>query len=114
MFNANVDVDVFYQWTVQDLLPKLSPASVVVMDNASFHKRSDIRSAISNAGHTLEYLCSHCVSRPSLYQFSHFAQSEALGNITITGRNTPNYASSCFHSASRRQKGPSAALARGL
>jgi transposase len=56
LFNANVDADIFYQWTVQDLLPKLSPASVVVMDNATFHKRSDIRSTISNAGHTLEYL----------------------------------------------------------
>lgn len=56
LFNANVDADIFYQWTVQDLLPKLSPASVIVMDNATFHKRADIRSAISNAGHTLEFL----------------------------------------------------------
>jgi len=56
LFKTNVNADIFYQWTVQDLLPKLPPASVVVMDNASFHKRADIKSAISNAGHTLDFL----------------------------------------------------------
>lgn len=56
LFKTNVNADIFYEWTAQDLLPKLPVASVVVMDNASFHKRSDIRSAISNAGHTLDFL----------------------------------------------------------
>lgn len=56
LFKTNINADIFYQWTVQNLLPKLPQASVVVMDNASFHKRSDIRSAISNAGHSLEFL----------------------------------------------------------
>jgi len=56
LFKTNVNADIFYEWTVQDLLPKLPAASVVVMDNASFHKRSDIRSAISSAGHTLDFL----------------------------------------------------------
>jgi transposase len=56
LFKSNVNANVFYQWTVQDLLPKLPSASVVVMDNATFHKRSDIRAAITNAGHTLDFL----------------------------------------------------------
>lgn len=56
LFKANVNAEIFYQWTVQDLLPKLPPTSVVVMDNATFHKRSDIRSAIAEAGHTLDFL----------------------------------------------------------
>jgi transposase len=56
LFHTNVNADIFYQWTVQDLLPKLPSASVVVMDNATFHKRSDIRSAITRAGHTLDFL----------------------------------------------------------
>ena len=30
--------------------------SVIVMDNASFHKRLDIQHAISKAGHRIEYL----------------------------------------------------------
>ena len=59
LFNTNVNANIFYQWTVQDLLPKLPPASIVVMDNATFHKRSDIRLAISDAGHTLDFLPSY-------------------------------------------------------
>lgn len=56
LFQSNVNADIFYQWTVQDLLPKLPAKSVVVMDNATFHKRADIRSAIAYAGHTLDFL----------------------------------------------------------
>ena len=56
LFKTNVNADIFYQWTMQDLLPKLPAASVVVMDNATFHKRPDIRAAISDAGHTLDFI----------------------------------------------------------
>ena len=56
LFSANVDADTFYSWTVQDLLPKLPPKSVLVMDNATVHKRADILSAITQAGHTIEFL----------------------------------------------------------
>ena len=56
LFPCHVDSDVFYQWVVDDLLPKLPEKSVVVMDNASFPMRDDIQTAISNAGHILEYL----------------------------------------------------------
>ncbi|KAF0118944.1 MAG: Transposase [Rhodospirillaceae bacterium] len=56
LFKTNINADIFYQWTVQSLLPKLPPASVVVMDNATFHKRADIRDAIANDGHALDFL----------------------------------------------------------
>lgn len=56
LFKTNINADAFYQWTVQDLLPKLPTNTVVVMDNATFHIRADIRAAITNAGHTLDYL----------------------------------------------------------
>ena len=56
LFKHNVNADVFYQWTVQDLLPKLPRHSVLVMDNATFHTRPDIQDAITHAGHTLDYL----------------------------------------------------------
>lgn len=39
LFDANVDADVFTGWARQDRLPKLPPASIIVMDNATFHKR---------------------------------------------------------------------------
>ena len=56
LFPCHVDSNVFYQWVVDDLIPKLPEKSVVVMDNASFHMREDVQTAISNAGHILEYL----------------------------------------------------------
>ena len=40
----------------QDLLPKVSTGSVIVMDNASFHKREDIVQRIQSAGCIAEFL----------------------------------------------------------
>jgi transposase len=56
LFTTNIDTDVFYGWMTQDLLPKCPPNSVIVMDNAAFHKRKDIQDAIHKAGFILEYL----------------------------------------------------------
>ena len=41
LFTGNINSDVFHGWLVDDLIPKLPLASVLVMDNATFHKRSD-------------------------------------------------------------------------
>ena len=56
LFNANINADIFTAWIAQDLLPKLPPKSVLVMDNAAFHKRQDTQEIIKKAGHTLLYL----------------------------------------------------------
>ncbi len=56
LYHTNVDANIFYDWTMRDLLPKLPQNSVVVMDNATFHKRRDIQNAILAAGHILEFL----------------------------------------------------------
>jgi transposase len=56
LFETTIDSGIFYAWLTEDLLPKLSEHSVIVMDNATFHKRSDMTAAIKNAGHNLEYL----------------------------------------------------------
>ena len=56
---ANVDADLFNKWLEQDLMPKLPANAVLVMDNATFHKRADTRARIEAAGHTLEYLPPH-------------------------------------------------------
>jgi transposase len=40
----------------QDLLPKVPIGSVIVMDNASFHKREDIIQTIQRAGCIVEFL----------------------------------------------------------
>jgi len=56
LFDSYIDSDIFYAWLTQDLLPKISLPSVIVMDNATFHKRKDMVEAIEREGHILEYL----------------------------------------------------------
>ena len=56
LFTVNINADIFTAWVVQDLLPKLPPKAVIVMDNATFHKRKDTQDLIKKAGHELLYL----------------------------------------------------------
>jgi transposase len=56
VFTCYVNSDVFYAWLTQDLLPKVSKGSVIVMDNASFHKRSDMIEAIDEGGLICDFL----------------------------------------------------------
>jgi len=41
LFPGTINADVFFARLSQDSLPKLPPNSVIVMDNAAFHKRAD-------------------------------------------------------------------------
>jgi hypothetical protein len=59
LWDCNIDADVFVTWTRNALLPSVPEQSVVVMDNATFHKRSDIIKAIEMKGHTVEFLPSY-------------------------------------------------------
>jgi transposase len=56
LFDGNINSDIFYAWITTELLPVLPANTVVVLDNATFHKRQDIQCVIRKAGHTLEYL----------------------------------------------------------
>jgi len=56
LFDCNINSDIFYAWLTKDLLPKIPTNAVIVMDNASFHKRKDMTEAIKNAGHTPLFL----------------------------------------------------------
>ena len=56
MFESTINSDVFYAWLTQDLLPKVPRGSVIVMDNASFHKRQDMITAINESGCIVEFL----------------------------------------------------------
>lgn len=56
LFQTNVNTEIFNTWVTQDLIPKLPPQSVVIMDNASFHKGALMKKALEDAGHTLLYL----------------------------------------------------------
>ena len=56
LFDMNINSDVFCAWLKQDLLPKIYRGAVIVMDNASFHKRQDILKAISEHECIIEFL----------------------------------------------------------
>lgn len=56
LFECNIDTEAFTVWVKQELLPSLPSKSVIVMDNASFHKGKSMQQTIESNGHTLEYL----------------------------------------------------------
>ena len=76
LFSGSVNADVFLAWVEQDLLPKAPEECVIVMDNASFHKRDDIEQAMLDAGHILEYLPAYS---PELNPIEHkWAQAKSI------------------------------------
>lgn len=56
LFEGSINSEVFYQWVVQDLIKKLPNKSVIVLDNATFHKRQDIIDAFEQEGHRIVFL----------------------------------------------------------
>ena len=56
LFNCTINREIFDAWVIQDLAPKLPPHSVVIMDNATFHKGETMKKKLEEEGHTLLYL----------------------------------------------------------
>lgn len=52
----NINSNIFISWLKKSLIPVLPPNAVIVMDNASFHTKAEIRKCIEDANHILEYL----------------------------------------------------------
>ena len=56
LFRCNVDTAVFTTWIKYFLLPSLDNTTVIVMDNATFHKNKYMLKMIRDAGHIIEFL----------------------------------------------------------
>ena len=56
LFQTNINTEIFNRWIIEDLIPKLPPRSIVILDNATFHKCVAMQKTIEDAGHTLLYL----------------------------------------------------------
>ena len=56
LFCFTIDTTVFSTWVEELLLPSLVKPTVIVMDNATFHKNQLILNAIKLAGHIVEFL----------------------------------------------------------
>jgi|LauGreDrversion4_2_1035121.scaffolds.fasta_scaffold666540_1 DDE superfamily endonuclease len=76
LFQTTVNTAVFNAWVIQDLLPKLPKNSVIIMDNATFHKGQDMMKALDKEGHSLLYLPPYS---PDLNPIEHkWAQAKAI------------------------------------
>jgi hypothetical protein len=56
LFSNSCNTAIFNTWLEQCLLQELPPKSLVIMDNASFHKSAKTKKIIENAGHILLFL----------------------------------------------------------
>jgi transposase len=75
-FEGSIHSGVFYAWLSQWLVPVLSANAVVVMDNASFHKRTDRVEAMEQSCALLEFLPPY---RPDLNPIEkQWAQEKAI------------------------------------
>ena len=95
LFQSNIDSLIFSAWLKEDLIPKLSKASVVIMDNASFHKSSCMKKALKESGHELLYLPKYSPDlNPIEQKWSQLKRKRKLENASVeelfktTGRDT--------------------------
>ena len=56
LFNGSINSHTFHGWIEQDLLPKLPAKSVLLMDNATFHKKQETLDLIENNGYSVIFL----------------------------------------------------------
>lgn len=56
VFEGTCNTKVFNQWLKECLLPELNPQSVIIMDNAAFHKSQETRTLITKAECLLLFL----------------------------------------------------------
>jgi hypothetical protein len=50
LYNRSINGDVFHDWVENILIPELPCESVIVMDNATFHKRQKTQELIKKCG----------------------------------------------------------------
>ena len=55
-FEGCCNRELFENWLAKSLLPKLKPGTLIILDNASFHKGETIREIVEEAGCELWYL----------------------------------------------------------
>lgn len=54
--SSSIDSDTFYEYVKEILVKQIPKNCIIVLDNASFHKRADIKQIISDYGHKILYL----------------------------------------------------------
>ena len=68
-YEDTMDSALFEKWFAQELLPALPERSVIVMDNAAFHRKAMLRRLAEGTGHSLLFLPPYS---PELNPIEHF------------------------------------------
>ena len=55
IYSENINSDIFHSWISNQLIHQIPKKSILILDNASFHKRLDIQESVKKAGHILLY-----------------------------------------------------------
>ncbi len=72
LFAGTCNTAVFNTWLEQCLLKELTQPSVIIMDNAAFHKSSQTKQLIESHGHVLLYLAPYSPDlNPIEHTFAH-------------------------------------------
>lgn len=56
LYDTYIDSAIFQAWILNDLLPEVPKRSILILDNAAFHKVGDIQIAIQQADISIECL----------------------------------------------------------
>ena len=56
LFDGTCDTDTFNAWLGQQLLPQLAKGTIIVIDNAAFHKSAATREMVDDAGCQILFL----------------------------------------------------------
>lgn len=56
LIQGSVDSEVFNAWFKKHLIPSLPARAVIIMDNASFHKKNVLAEMVKSTGHRLLFL----------------------------------------------------------
>ncbi|WP_411800695.1 transposase [Acinetobacter pollinis] len=56
LFDCKINSNVFHFWVEHFLIPELPRNSIIVLDNATFHKRADTQELLEHHGHQILWL----------------------------------------------------------
>jgi len=68
-YNGSIDSALFELWFNECFIPSIPPSSTVILDNASFHRKSKLISIVQNHGHRIIFLPPYS---PNLNQMENF------------------------------------------
>lgn len=86
IYNYNTDASFFNIWLEHHLIPELQEQSVIIADNASFHKTSKTKGIIEKYGHKIIFLPSYSPDLNPIEKF--WAALKAKIKIIIDDFNT--------------------------